>query len=264
MTQGWLIRAAELRSERAYAPDALVTFTGVAARLAAGTRPVPLAGLQLGTEDSQAVYAILDASDAGARAVGRVRSGGGGGFGRRRRRIGRRYVTAGPSALVCSLTSALSVYSDPARIPVRPPQVYHSVGGRARVRAGAIPREWTMPWSPSTARRYAGLCVRDPAGAKRRSAHAERKLGRRPADARARSRDEPSGAAGSANSRPSVARKPRHSTPASTTPRTQASGRAAGSPAKARSFRSRQIHGGTNAPRHSPRRPRRASASLAT
>ena len=72
MTQGWLIRAAELRSERAYAPDALVTFTGVAARLAAGTRPVPLAGLQLATEDSQAVYAILDASDAGARALSAV------------------------------------------------------------------------------------------------------------------------------------------------------------------------------------------------
>ena len=42
------------------------------ARLAAGTRPVPLAGLQLGTEDSQAVYAILEASDAGASALSAV------------------------------------------------------------------------------------------------------------------------------------------------------------------------------------------------
>ena len=72
MTQGWLVRAAELRNERAYPPDALVAYAGVAARLAAGTRPVPLAGLQLGTEDSQAVYAILEASDAGASALSAV------------------------------------------------------------------------------------------------------------------------------------------------------------------------------------------------
>lgn len=69
MTQGWLVRAAELQSGRAYAPDALVAYAGVAARLAEGTRPMALAGLQLGTEDSQLVYAIVEAFEEGASAL---------------------------------------------------------------------------------------------------------------------------------------------------------------------------------------------------
>ena len=72
MTQGWLVRAAELRNGRTYAPDALVAYAGVAAHLAAGTRPIPLAGLQLGTEDSQAVHAIIEGFDAGVSALSAV------------------------------------------------------------------------------------------------------------------------------------------------------------------------------------------------